>query len=177
MTDIDESKVKTDEVPPVVEEKKPDSKADDEITKLKGSLSRACSDAAEWKRKYVATLDDAKQKELKAAEAAEAAAKEREAERAELEDLRAFKRVSTYKEKLIDAGYDLATADVMAKSLPEGVSDDYFAAQKAFNASQRQALETAKLNSQPKLSVGTPPSGIAKSEEDAKYDRWFGLAK
>lgn len=179
MAEIDESKVETTETKPteVVEANKPETKAEDEEkVKLKNSLSRANSEAAEWKRKYVASLDEAKKKELEAAEAAEAEAKERQAERDELNALRTFKRTSLYKEKLIDAGYDLATADLMAKALPEGVPDEYFATQKTFIENQQKAIEAKMLTKQPTLSVGLPPSGgMAKSEEDAKYDRWFGL--
>lgn len=160
-------------------ETKPETKAepkpDNEVTKLKAALSRANSDAADWKRKYVASLDEAKKKELEAAEAAEADAKQRQAEREELEALKAYKRTNIYKERLLDAGYDLETASLMANSLPEGVGEEYFTAQKTFLQNQRKEADKAKLNSQPGLSVGMPPNGTAKSEEDAKYDRWFGL--
>ena len=175
MAKIDETKVTTEEKPPVVEEKKPDNKADDETAKLKTALSRANAEAAEWRRKYSSTLDDAKRKEMEAAEAAEEAAKQREAERQELEALKAYKRVNIYKERLMDAGYDLETANLMANSLPEGVGDAYFAAQKSFIQKQREEAEAAALKKQPGLSVGMPPTGSVKTEEDAKYDRWFGI--
>lgn len=169
MAEIDESKVTTTETaPPAVEEKKPDGKADEELTRLKAALSKANSEAAEWKRQYKATLDEAKQKELEAAES-------RKAELEELEALRKDKRISTYKARLMDAGIDGATADVMATVLPDGVSDDYFAALKTFNANQRKAADVASLNNQPGLSVGLPPSVGAKSELDKKLDEIFGL--
>lgn len=135
----------------------------------KNSISRANTDAADWKRKYTATLDEAKQKELKLEE-------ERQKEREELEALRKDKRISTYKSKLMEAGIDHATADLMANSLPDGVNEEYFNTLKAFNESQRQAIETATLNKQPGLSVGMPPTGAAKTEEDMKLDKIFGLA-
>ncbi len=141
----------------------------DEITRLKEALSRANSSAADWKRQYKATLDEAKQKEMEAEE-------RRKAELAELESLRTDKRINTYKARLMEAGVDGATADLMAKALPEGVGDEYFTATKTFLSNQRLELETAALKKQPPLSVGTPPSGGSiKSEEDKKYDRWFGL--
>ena len=170
MAEIDESKVNAEEKPPVVEPKKADDKAEnEEITRLKAALSKANSEAAEWKRTYKATLDEAKQKEMEAEE-------RRKAELAELEMLRTDKRINTYKAKLMEAGVDGATADLMAKALPDGVKDEYFTAVKTFNGNQRLAAETAALNKQPTLSVGTPPSGTAvKSEEDKKYDRWWGL--
>ena len=164
-----------DPKPETKTETKAEPKPDNEVTKLKAALSRANSDAADWKRKYVASLDEAKKKELEAAEAAEADAKQRQAELEELEALKAYKRTNIYKERLLDAGYDLETASLMANSLPEGVGEEYFTAQKTFLQNQRKEADKAKLNSQPGLSVGMPPNGTAKSEEDAKYDRWFGL--
>lgn len=171
MAEIDESKVNATEAkPPVVEPAKADNKAEnEEITRLKAALSKANSEAAEWKRTYKATLDEAKQKEMEAEE-------RRKAELAELEALRTDKRINTYKARLMEAGVDGATADLMAKALPEGVGDEYFTATKTFLSNQRLELETAALKKQPPLSVGTPPSGGSiKSEEDKKYDRWFGL--
>ena len=165
MAEIDETKVAT---PTETAPKAEQPKEDPEITKLKASLSRACADAADWKRKYTATLDEAKQKELKLEE-------ERQKESEELEALRKDKRISNYKSKLMEAGVDHATADLMANSLPDGVSEEYFNTLKAFNESQRQAMQTASLNSQPSLSVGMPPTGAAKSAEDEKLDKIFGL--
>ena len=164
MAEIDESKVnETQEAPPVVEDKKPDNKADDETTRLKAAISRANSEAAEWKRKYTATLDEAKRKEVEAAEA-------RKAELEELQTLRTEKRISTYKARL-----DGATADLMATALPDGVSEDYFTALKTFNANQRKAADVAALNNQPGLSVGLPPATGGKSEFDKQLDKIFGL--
>lgn len=139
-----------------------------ENEKQRKSISNANSDAADWKRKYTATLDEAKQKELQLEE-------ERKKEREELEMLRRDKRVSIYKDKLLDAAVDPASADIMAKALPDGVNDDYFATLKSVLSNQRQALETAALNNQPGLSVGLPPTGAQKTEEDMKLDKIFGL--
>ena len=170
MAEIDESKVNTEQKPPVVEATKPDSKADnDENTKLKAALSRANSEAAEWKRKYSATLDEAKRKELETEEL-------RKKELAELEELRKDRRINSYKAKLMEAGIDGATADLMAKSLPEGVSEEYFTAQKTFIANQRQAFETENIKNQTGLSVGLPPTAAdAKKEEMNKMRKAFGL--
>lgn len=139
-----------------------------EVVKLKNALSRANSEAADWKRKYVENIDEQKRKELEAQEA-------RQKELEELESLRRDKRINTYMTRLMDSGVDHASADIMAKSLPDGVGDDYFNVMKSLIETKRQAEETAKLNSQPKLSVGMPPTGVQKTEEDAKLDKIFGL--
>ena len=166
MAEIDESKVnETQEAPPAVEEeKKPDGKADEELTRLKAALSKANSEAAEWKRQYKATLDEAKAKALEA----------EEARKAEMEELLALRK-DRRKAKLLEAGYDGATADLMALALPDGVSDELFTALKTFNTNQRKAADVASLNNQPGLSVGLPPSGAGKSDLDAKLDKIFGL--
>lgn len=139
-----------------------------ENEKQRGSISRASSDAADWKRKYKDTLDAQKQKELDDAE-------QRQKELEELEALRKEKRINTYAKKLMDAGVDHTTADLMANSLPDGVSEEYFGSLKTYLDNQRQAIDTATLNKQPGLSVGMPPTGAQRSEEDIKLDKIFGL--
>lgn len=139
-----------------------------EIVKLRNALSRANSEAANWKRQYTETLDAQKQKELKEEE-------ERKAQLEELETLRKDKRISTYKSRLMETGVDPASADIMANALPDGVSDDYFATLKSYLDNQRKAADTAALNNQPKLSVGVPPTGAQRTEEDMKLDKIFGL--
>lgn len=128
-----------------------------EVDKLKASLSKANSEAAEWKRQFREKQTEAERNEAERAE--------KEAKKDEL--LRAYQereRVSTYKAKLMTAGVDAETADIMAKSLPEGVGDDYFTTYKSFMETKTQEIEAAALGKQPGLSVGKPPE--AKSEED-----------
>lgn len=169
MAEIDEKTVSTEQKPPVVEEKKPDNKAEtEEITRLKAALSKANSEAAEFRR---ALRERQTEQERKEAELAE----QRKAELEELNLLRTEKRVSTYKARLMEAGIDGATADLMANALPDGVKDDYFTAVKTFNVNQRKAMDVSALNNQPGLSVGMPPSGAAKSDLDKQLDKIFGL--
>ena len=112
MAEIDESKV-NEVKPPVVEPKQADNKADDENTRLKAALSKANSEAAEWRRKYSATLDEAKRKEMEAEE-------RRKAELEELESLRRDKRINSYKAKLMDAqdGWRKVCAAAMLHGVP-----------------------------------------------------------
>ena len=75
------------------------------------------------------------------------------------------------------AGIDAETASVMANALPEGVSDDYFAATKAFIEAKTQSLLSESLNKQPNLSVGMPPNAAqVATEEENKLRHYFGLA-
>ncbi len=141
-----------------------------EYTKLKNAYNKACEEAGNYRK----ALRE-KQSEAERAEADRA-----EAERAMKEELAAYRnkeRISSYKAQLMTAGIDPNTADLMAKSLPDGVSDEYFAATKAFLEAQKQALLSESLNKQPGLSVGTPPTA-AQAEKDAenRIRRNFGLA-
>ena len=140
-----------------------------DVTRLKTSLSKANSEAAEYKR-----LLREKQTEAERAEA-ERAEKDREREEL-LKSLLEEKRVSTYKSQLMAAGVDPDTADLMAKSLPEGVTDEYFLATKSFLDNQRQKLLTESINKQPGLSVGTPPTAAqAEREEENLLRKRMGL--
>ena len=129
-----------------------------DVTKLKTSLSKANSEAAEYKR-----LLREKQTEAERAEADRA--EQLKAMQDELASYRNKERVSSYKAQLMAAGIDPDTADLMAKSLPEGVSDEYFQATKSFLDAQRKNAEIAALGKQPSLSVGTPPKGMTKEDE------------
>lgn len=139
---------------------------DAEIEKLKTANTNASADASEWKKKYRSTQDEATRKEAERAEAEQAM-------RAELTALKAEKRISDYTKKLMEAGYDAQTAATMAAGLPDGISDDFFATQKAFLDTQKQLAKTEALNNQPSLSVGTPPT--APNKEDMDLRRWMGL--
>lgn len=130
-----------------------------ELERLKKALSKANSEAAENKRKYLATLDEAQRAEEERAE--------KEAQReARIAELEAKERFSTYKSRFMDAGYDAATAEALANGLQGDANDAFFEAIKTHNASQQQAIKNAALDNQPGLSVGMPPTG-----EDAKTAR------
>ena len=135
-----------------------EQQTDPDLNKLKAALSKSNSEAAEYKR-----LLREKQTE---AERAEADRAEREkALQDELASYRNKERVSSYKAQLMAAGIDPDTADLMAKSLPEGVSDEYFQATKSFLEQQRKNADIANLGKQPGLSVGQPPKGMTKDDE------------
>ena len=161
---------------PKTEPKKSVEQLEAEIARLtaltesqRNSISKANADAADWKRQY--------REKLSEQERAEAERAEREKVRdARLAELEAKERVNNYADKLTAAGYDPAVAKQMAASLPEGVGDEYFAAQKSFIESQRMAMQTAALKNQPGLSVGLPPTAAdAQKEEINRMRKAFGL--
>ena len=135
-----------------------EQQTDPDLNKLKAALSKSNSEAAEYKR-----LLREKQTEAERAEADRA--EQYKALQDELASYRNKERISSYKAQLMTAGIDAETADLMAKSLPEGVSDEYFQATKSFLEQQRKNADIANLGKQPGLSVGQPPKGMTKDDE------------
>ena len=140
------------------------------VEKQKKSISNACADAAEWKRKYRATLDESERK-----------TQEAEEETAEMKrQLAEFKRkecVSANAEKLVASGYDFETARAMAEFLPDDIPSAFFEQQKAFIEATHQRVKTQSLNSQPSLSTGMPPATQqdAMTDEEKQRLKRFGL--
>ena len=126
--------------------------------KLKNALNKACEEAASYKKALREKQSEAERAEADRAE-------QYKALQDELASYRNKERISSYKAQLMAAGIDPDTADLMAKSLPEGVSDEYFQATKSFLDAQRKNAEIAALGKQPSLSVGTPPTGMTKDDE------------
>lgn len=161
---------------PTVEElQKKIAELEAEKGKLKKAMDAACSDAAKfkkdannWQDQYKSTLDEQKRKEFETEEKI----KQILAENAEY---KTKERISSYKAKLMTAGYDEATASTMSTSLPDGVEDSFFEAQKAFLEQTKQTIKTQTLNSQPSLSVGTPPTAQQSDPEADNLRRWMGL--
>lgn len=125
---------------------------DGEKIKLKQQLSRANSEAAEFKRALREKQSEAERAEAERAEADKAL-------REELAAYKAKERISGYNLHLVDTGYDAETAAEIAKELPDGIPDSFFAATKSFLAAQRKAAEGAKIADQMKLTQGKPLQG------------------
>ena len=139
---------------------------------LKKAISASNSDAAkrkkeaeEWAEKYKATLSEQDKKDMET----KAEIERIKAENAAFKDAQ---RVASYTAKLMEVGFDAATAASMATGLPEGVDDSFFAAQKAFNEGIKQTAKTEALNAQPGLSQGMP---IQAENKDKNLRKWMGL--
>ena len=121
-----------------------------EVEKLKTALSKANSEAANWKKQYRDKLTEQ--------EKAEADRAERDkAKDEELETLRREKAIAGYKATYLGLGYDAELADKTAEAMANGDYDTVFANQKAFLDAQKKAIEAAALGKQPELTAGTPP--------------------
>lgn len=140
-----------------------------EVEKLKAALSRANSQAADYKRQLRAKQD--------AAEAAEAERAEQEqAMREELETLRKEKRVSDYTGKCLALNMDADLAGKTANALADGDMDSVFECLKAFVEAITTRLNNEALNRQPGLSAGVPPTANSVTDEEtAKLRRYAGL--
>lgn len=149
------------------EEPKP--KETDEVTKLKAALSKANSDAAEWKRQYRQGLDDAKR--------AEEERKEHEqAVEDELRTLRRDKTVSGYIAQCLALGYDKELALRAAEAMADNDAAAIMACQQDFLEAKQKELEVAALNRQPTLTPGAPPTTKqAEQEAENKLRYYFGL--
>jgi hypothetical protein len=147
----------------------PAPKDGDEVTKLKAALSKANSDAAEWKRQYRQGLDDAKR--------AEEERKEREeAIENELRTLRRDKTVSGFVAQCLALGYDKDLALRAAEAMADNDAAAIMACQQDFLEAKQKELEAAALNKQPTLTPGAPPTAKqAEVEAQNKLRSYMGL--
>lgn len=132
--------------------------ATDAETKLKEALSRANGDAAEWKRKYRATLDDAKRAEEERAE------KDKERDE-ELATLRKEREISRLEAQYLAVGYSAELASSSAKAQAEGDTATVLANQTKFIEETKKKLEAEALGKQPPLTPGKPPKGESDDEK------------
>ena len=157
-----------DTEPAKAEPKKDEKPVSAEVEKLKTALSRANSEAAEYRRQL-----REKQSE---AERAEADRQEQEkAMREELESLRKDKAIADYTSKALEVGFDADTAAQAASAMANGDMDAMFDALKAFVEATMTRLNNEALNRQPGLSAGTPPSTNTVDAETAQIRKWMGL--
>ena len=147
----------------------PSPKESDEVTKLKNALSKANSDAAEWKRQF-------REKQTEA-ERAEAERKEREAAvEDELRTLRRDKTVSGYIAQYLALGYNQELALKAAEATADNDAATIMSCQQQYLAEKTKELEAAALNKQPTITAGSPPTAQA-AEADAynKMRKAWGL--
>lgn len=144
-------------------------KEPEDVTKLKNALSKANSDAAEWKRQF-------REKQTEA-ERAEAERKEHEAAvEEELRTLRRDKTIGGYVAQCLALGYEKDLALRAAEAMADGDAATILACQQDFLEAKQKELEAAALNKQPSLTSGAPPTAT-QADKDAinKERRYFGL--
>lgn len=140
-----------------------------EVNNLKEALSKANSQAAEWKRQF-----REKQTEQERAEA-ERAEREKAVEE-ELRGLRRDKTVSGYVASCLALGYNKDLALRAAEAMADNDAAGILACQQEFLEETKKELEKNALNKQPSLTSGAPPtSGQADKEALNKTRSYFGL--
>ena len=141
----------------------------DEVKKLKAALSKANSDAADWKRQF-------REKQTEA-ERAEAERKEREqATEEELRTLRREKTVSGYIAAYLSMGYTKELALKAAEATADNDAATIMSCQQEFLEEKQKELEANALNRHPTLTTGSPPtSKAAELETQNKLRSYLGL--
>lgn len=125
-----------------------------ELEKQKNALSKANSEAAEWKRKHNALLSEEEKK--KQEDADKLAQMEQE-----LADLRKAKAVSEYKAKFVAQGYDEALAEETALAYADGDNSKVFANQSKFLEEYAKKIKADALKKTPKPTPGAGSGGGA----------------
>lgn len=140
-----------------------------EVNNLKEALSKANSQAAEWKRQF-----REKQTEQERAEA-ERAEREKAVEE-ELRGLRRDKTVSNYAANCLALGYGKELALRAAEAMADNDAAGILSCQQEFLEEKKKELEAAALNRQPTLTTGAPPTaGQSENESSNKMRSYFGL--
>lgn len=142
-----------------------------ELEKQKAAVSKANSEAAEWKRKHNALLSEDEQKKQQQAEDIAAMQKE-------LNELRRDKTVSQYTAKFIAQGYDEKLAADTAKAMADGNTDKVFANQQVFLETYAKQVKASAMQGTPKPASGSGSNGadFSKKATDAQSTGNFAEA-
>ena len=147
----------------------PAPKENEEVTKLKSALSKANSEAADWKRQLREKQSEQERAEAERAEH-EAAVEE------ELRTLRRDKTVSGFIAQYLALGYTQELALKAAEATADNDAATIMSCQQEYLAAKTKELEAASLNKQPTLTPGAPPSGKSAEElAEDKMRKYFGL--
>ena len=128
-----------------------------EVERLKNTVSKANSEAAEWKRKHNALLDDDEKKRQEDAEKLEKAMQE-------LEIMRAEKAISEYTAQFLAIGYDEKLAKNTAVALHKGDMAALFKNHAVFVAEREKAMKAELLKNTPTPPAGNGEKGPSKEE-------------
>lgn len=147
----------------------PAPRENEEVTKLKSALSKANSEAADWKRQLREKQSEQERAEAERAEH-EAAVEE------ELRTLRRDKTVSGFIAQYLALGYTQELALKAAEATADNDAATIMSCQQEYLAAKTKELEAASLNKQPTLTPGAPPSGKSAEElAEDKMRKYFGL--
>lgn len=126
-----------------------------EIERLKNAVSKANSEAADWKKKHNALLSEEDQKKQEDAAMLESL-------KSELETLRKDKTVSEYTAKYIALGYDKDLAIDTAKAMADGNMEKVFANGEKHKAAMEKKIKEDLMSKTPK------PGGNGNGNDNEK---------
>lgn len=154
-----------EEISAALEGKKSSGEA--EMNRLKNALTKANSEAAEWKKKV---------REYQTDEEAKAAAQKEEMEKIiqENADLKRAANISDKKAKLISLGYDEKAADETAIAMIDGDLEKVIANQAVFLEAQKKNAVADQMRKTPKPN-GNGSDGDNVSNQD--YDKLISEAQ
>lgn len=137
-----------------------------ELSRQKNAISKANSDAAQWKKKYNDMLSEDERKKQEQADSIAAMQKE-------LDELRTAKTVSEYKAKFVAQGYAEDLADDTAKALASGDSAKVFANQQKFLDEYAKKVKSDILKGTPAPHGGAGSVGVDydKKIEEARASK------
>ena len=140
-----------------------------QLAKQKKATDNASSDAADWKKKYNATLTEAQRTEAERIEAEKRLREENEA-------LKRDKVIAAYSNRALSLGYDADLAAQTAEAMANGDMEAVFSGIGQMIQTVKTKTATENLSKQPTLSTGTPPSANSvQLDEENKYRKWMGL--
>lgn len=119
-----------------------------ELEKQKNALSKANSEAAEWKRKHNALISEDERKKQEHDE-------ELQTLRQQVADMQRANLISGFKAQFLGMGYSDSLAAETAQAMADGNTDKVFANQKLFIETHDQALKTGLLTGMAKPPIGT----------------------
>ena len=137
-----------------------------ELERMKNAVSKANSEAADWKKKHNALLSEDEQKKQKDAETLADMQKE-------LETLRKDKTISEYTAKYIALGYDTELAKDTAKAMADGDMEKVFKNGEAHKAALEKKIKEDLMNKTPK------PGGAGGEDKqtDSAVEKARAIAK
>lgn len=136
-----------------------------EVDKLKQAVSKANSEAAEWKRKHNALLSDDEKKRQESQEAFEKMEQE-------LASLRKEKVIAEHKAKFLSLGYDETLAIETASAMADGDMNKVFSNMAAFQETHDKAVLAQNLKSTP-----VPPAGTSVVDTKSTYAKKMAEAQ
>lgn len=132
-----------------------DSSAD--LERFKNALSKANSEAAEWKRKHNALLSEEERNKQEGADRFKAMEEE-------LTALKLEKTMSEYTAKFIAQGYTSDLAEATAKALANGDTATVFANQQKFLDDYGKKIKSEALKNTPPPAGGAGSKGMTREE-------------